>query len=87
MSDDPGAAVTCYRMFQKVVQAEVDAATQQACELRHKVTEKDVALDLTACHLRQQDDARDALKDTVTAALALLHQAAFTVCNATIASY
>ncbi|KAK4300756.1 hypothetical protein Pmani_027065 [Petrolisthes manimaculis] len=62
----------------QVVQAEVDAATQQTCELRHKVTEKDVALDLTACHLRQQDDARDALKDTVTAALALLHQAAFT---------
>ncbi|KAK8406869.1 hypothetical protein O3P69_007430 [Scylla paramamosain] len=59
------------------VQSEVDSATQTACDLRQRMVEKDVALELTACHLRQQEAARSTLQEAITSALSLLHQAAF----------
>lgn len=65
----------------QAVQSEVDSATQTACDLRQRMVEKDVALELTACHLRQQEAARSTLQEAITAALALLHQAAFQVCS------
>lgn len=64
----------------QAVQAEVDGATQTACDLRQKMVEKDVALELTACHLRQQEAARSTLQEAIISALSLLHQAAFQVC-------
>lgn len=67
-------------VYQQAVQAEVDGATQTACDLRQKMVEKDVALELTACHLRQQEAARSTLQEAITSALTLLHQAAFQVC-------
>ena len=63
----------------QAVQSEVDSATQTACDLRQRMVEKDVALELTACHLRQQEAGRSTLQDAITAALSLLHQAAFQV--------
>ncbi|XP_063842114.1 cilia- and flagella-associated protein 157-like [Scylla paramamosain] len=61
----------------QAVQSEVDSATQTACDLRQRMVEKDVALELTACHLRQQEAARSTLQEAITSALSLLHQAAF----------
>lgn len=58
----------------------MDGATQTACDLRQKMVEKDVALELTACHLRQQEAARSTLQEAIISALSLLHQAAFQVC-------
>ncbi|XP_066953858.1 cilia- and flagella-associated protein 157-like [Macrobrachium rosenbergii] len=61
----------------QVMQAQLDASTQATCELRERAAEKDVALELTASHLRQEDAARKGLQQTVKAALTLLHHAAF----------
>lgn len=63
----------------QVMQAQLDAATQTTRDLRERTAEKDIALDLTASHLQQEDVARRALQDTIKSALGLLHHAAFQV--------
>lgn len=61
----------------QVMQAQLDASTQAACELRERTAEKDVALELTSSHLRQEDAARKTMEESVKAALSLLHHAVF----------
>ncbi|XP_042859434.1 cilia- and flagella-associated protein 157-like [Penaeus japonicus] len=61
----------------QVMQAQLDAATQTTRDLRERTAEKDIALDLTASHLQQEDVARRAMQDTIKSALSLLHHAAF----------
>ncbi|KAK7073091.1 hypothetical protein SK128_017649 [Halocaridina rubra] len=61
----------------QVMQAQLDTSTQATCELRERAAEKDVALEITASHLRQEDSTRKGLQQTIKAALTLLHHAAF----------
>ncbi|XP_069947622.1 cilia- and flagella-associated protein 157-like [Cherax quadricarinatus] len=62
----------------QAMQGQLDVTTQATCELREKAVEKDVALELTATHLRQENAARKTLQDSLSAALSLLHHAVFT---------
>lgn len=80
-------SIPIFCVYPQVMQAQLDAATQTTRDLRERTAEKDIALDLTASHLQQEDVARRALQDTIKSALGLLHHAAFQVntrpCNST----
>lgn len=74
----PNSAPSFSSLFQ-VMQAQLDASTQAASDLRERAAEKDVALELTSSHLQQEDAARKTMEESVKAALSLLHHAVFQV--------